>query len=93
MNSSSTARGFSATDPVAPAPTAVAATVKAWEHRSGASCPAVALITIARVTCATIRRGYRGGVILFFEALLLVATVAIVWFAVYVVIQLFKGQS
>lgn len=36
---------------------------------------------------------YRGVVILFFEALLVVASVAIVWFSVYVLLQLFKGQN
>jgi hypothetical protein len=39
------------------------------------------------------RRLYRGVVILFFEVLLVVASVAIVWFAIYVLVQLFKGQN
>jgi len=30
---------------------------------------------------------------LFFEVLLVVASVAIVWFAIYVLLQLFKGQN
>jgi hypothetical protein len=33
------------------------------------------------------------GVELFFEILLVLASVAIVWFAVYVLLQLFKGQN
>jgi len=32
-------------------------------------------------------------VTLFFEALLVLASVAIVWFALYVIVQLFKGQN
>ena len=31
--------------------------------------------------------------ILFFEGLLVVASIAIVWFAIYVIVQLFKGQN
>jgi hypothetical protein len=30
---------------------------------------------------------------LFFEVLLVIASVAIVWFAIYVILQLFKGQN
>ncbi len=30
---------------------------------------------------------------MFFEVLLVVASVAIVWFAIYVLLQLFKGQN
>lgn len=34
-----------------------------------------------------------GGVELFFEGLLVVCTIAIIWFSVYVLVQLFKGQN
>jgi len=30
---------------------------------------------------------------LFFEGLLVLATIAIVWFSIYVIVELFKGQS
>lgn len=33
------------------------------------------------------------GVTLFFEILLVIASIAIAWFAVYVILQLFKGQN
>jgi hypothetical protein len=40
-----------------------------------------------------VRLGIVEAVTLFFEILLVIASIAIAWFAVYVIVQLFKGQN
>ena len=85
------------------AATAVAATVNAWEHRSGASVPAVTLTTRGRATgpaygrCAPgspTGRGYSGDVLETAYALVLVAVaLAIAGGAGYVVLRLYRGQD
>ena len=37
--------------------------------------------------------GYGEGVVLVFEGLLVAVSLLIVWFAVYVIVKLFKGQN
>ena len=93
---------MSQSDVGTPAETAVAATVNAWLHRSGASAPAVTLTTSDLATAPTVgagpavrlgRLGILSGVL---EAvsltLLIAAVVGIGWVAVYVVHKVFQEQ-
>ena len=87
-----------------PAAQAVAATVNAWAHRSGASAPDVIFTTSRRATAhayhTTLTTDRPRPVMLavmsatetFYLVLLIMAFLVIGWFAIFVVYKLFAGQ-
>ena len=78
---------------------AVAATVKAWVHRSGSSAPAVHLTTRLRDAswCGLgggwLTAGYPLVMATFYTILLIVAFLAIAGMTVLIVAKLFAGQQ
>ena len=68
---------------------AVAATVNAWDSRSGDSTPQVSLMTRLRRSVA-MGGGYDRLVEAFYIALLIASALVITWFAVYVVYRLVR---
>ena len=89
-----------------PAATAVAATVNAWAHRSGASVPAVTFTTSVRVMAARVppeewcpndasTAPVDSGTVLevVFTTILALTTVAAGAMGLLVVLKLFKGQA
>lgn len=91
-----------------PIEAAVAATVIAWEQRSGDSAPAVTFTTrflatgpayCPRAWCAPRQQGGGtrlpavDGVEIFYTSLLVLVSLLTAWFAGYVVYKLYKGQG
>jgi hypothetical protein len=72
-----------------PPANAVAATVRAWFSRSGASTPQVTFTT-SRVRGSDMVTGYDLAVHTFFLSLLVLTAITVTWFAGFVVYRLVK---
>ena len=76
-----------------PAAAAVAATVKAWAHRSGSSAPAVHFTTSDLTSSGAVTATILPVMATFYTILLIVAFLAIAGMAVLIVTKLFAGQQ